>query len=325
MKIEINDSHLSTIIQLRNFLKGTERFGFSLRHVSIGDKYQFIDERVDRFRYHKLKRKDKRTLVKYLRKVTGYRHAQIHRLISRATIGDLKRKTYTRKSPCRIYAPHDIKLLKKTGRLHRRLSTYATKKILEREVSLFHKEKYSTISGVSPAHIHNLRSSRVYQSYWINHTKARHVSIGETGRPENFGKPGSLRVDSVSQRDIYHINAVDEITQREVLVADKLIIYTHKPFGKNKITKTMINLKNLVRVSSYKTLGYRGRIQTVIQLFFRENDQITAQAKTLDIPNEAEFVEDLKKTVNSTNVAYKQFSTKDYTISSYTARKTTIT
>jgi len=35
--------------------------------------------------------------------------------------------------------------------------------------------------------------------------------------PQNYGKPGSIRVDSVSQKDVYHINSVDEITQWEIV------------------------------------------------------------------------------------------------------------
>ena len=36
--------------------------------------------------------------------------------------------------------------------------------------------------------------------------------------PENYGRPGSIRVDAVHQRDIYHINSVDEITQWQIVV-----------------------------------------------------------------------------------------------------------
>jgi hypothetical protein len=32
-----------------------------------------------------------------------------------------------------------------------------------------------------------------------------------------MGRPGSIRIDSVSQKDVYHINSVDEITQWEVV------------------------------------------------------------------------------------------------------------
>lgn len=37
-------------------------------------------------------------------------------------------------------------------------------------------------------------------------------------KPDNFGKPGSIRVDTVHQNDVYHINSVDEITQWEIVV-----------------------------------------------------------------------------------------------------------
>ena len=36
--------------------------------------------------------------------------------------------------------------------------------------------------------------------------------------PQNLGKPGSIRVDTVHQRDVYHVNSVDEITQWEIVV-----------------------------------------------------------------------------------------------------------
>jgi transposase InsO family protein len=51
------------------------------------------------------------------------------------------------------------------------------------------------------------------------------VSIGERRRPEPNGRPGYLRVDTVHQGDldgskgVYHINAVDEVTQWEVVGA----------------------------------------------------------------------------------------------------------
>ena len=49
------------------------------------------------------------------------------------------------------------------------------------------------------------------------------VSIGERKRPEPDGQPGYLRIDTVDQperdgvKSLYHINAVDEVTQWEVL------------------------------------------------------------------------------------------------------------
>ena len=72
-------------------------------------------------------------------------------------------------------------------------------------------------SPVFHAHITNLRHSPIYNSHWVNGTKPRIVPIGITMPSENFGRPGSI-VDVVHQRDVYHINSVDEITQWEVVV-----------------------------------------------------------------------------------------------------------
>ena len=218
MKITMNDSRIIHITQLKDFLKGSQKFDLSLRNASIEEKYKFIDKTIDRFKYSQLRRKEKRAIISYLRKITGYKRAQLYRLIKRARIGEVKRKQYHRINPNRIYTALDIKLLEKTDELHLKLSEKATKEILRRECEVFGKKKYQTIARVSHSHITNLRNSPVYRHSWINHTKARQVPIGITMPPENYGKPGSIKVDTVHQRDIYHLNSVDEITQWEILV-----------------------------------------------------------------------------------------------------------
>jgi len=212
----MNDSRLTSIIQLKKFLKGAERLDLSLRETSINDKYQFIDQAIDRLDYNQLNRKEKRIVYQYLRKITGYRKAQLYRLIKRAQQGELKRKQYVRRSPNRRYSPYDIKLLEKTDELHLRLSEKATKEILRREYEIFKKQKYQNIKKISHSHITNLRQSDSYKNIWINHTQAGQALIGVTMEPQNYGKPGSIRVDTVHQRDIYHINSIDEITQWEI-------------------------------------------------------------------------------------------------------------
>ena len=218
MQINMNDSLINNVTQLREFLKGSQRFDFSLRKSSIEEKYLFIDETVDRFKYLKLSKRDKKIVINYLKKITGYKKTQLSRLINQAIGGELKRKPYKRIHPKRIYVSSDIKLLEKTDEFHLRLSEGATKEILRREFEVFHHLDYQTISRVSHAHITNLRHSPIYNSHWVNGTKPRIVPIGITMPPENFGRPGSIRVDVVHQRDVYHINSVDEITQWEVVV-----------------------------------------------------------------------------------------------------------
>jgi hypothetical protein len=82
------------------------------------------------------------------------------------------------------------------------------------------------MAGISVAHVYNLRHSQRYRERLLNYTKTRPmaVSIGERRKPQLQGEPGLLRLDTVHQGDqpnggekgVYHINAVDEVTQRQV-------------------------------------------------------------------------------------------------------------
>lgn len=217
MQITMDDSRITTVAQLRDIVSGTQKLVLSLETASLEEKYAFISKSIKQFSYRKLAKKDKRIVYLYLRKITGYKKAQLYRLVKRAEKGTLKVTPYRRIHPHKMYTSRDIKLLEKTDELHLRLSELATKEILRREYEIFHKKEYQTIAHVSHAHITNLRHANIYRNFWINHTKARQVSIGTTQPPENFGRPGSIRIDSVSQKDVYHINSVDEITQWEIM------------------------------------------------------------------------------------------------------------
>lgn len=212
----MDDLRLTNINQLKSFLKGSEKCG--LRLCSLTDKYNLIDRTIDRLDYRKLKRKEKRLVINYLKKLTGYKKAQLFRLTDRALWGNLIRKKYQRKNPNIIYLPSDVKLLEQTDELHFRLNSMATKEILRREQEIFHHQEYANISKVSSSHINNLRKRVIYKNSWVNGTKANEVNIGKTAPPEANNRPGSIRIDSVSQRDVFHINAVDEVTQWEILI-----------------------------------------------------------------------------------------------------------
>lgn len=218
MKVTMDDSRLINATQLNNFLKGSQGVNLSLEDASIEEKYGCIEKVFKQLHYQTLKKKDKRVVLNYLRKITGYKHTQLFRLINRLEkVGKLLKKNYHRIKPARIYSTSDIKRLEETDELHLRLSEDATKEILRREYEIFGHQKYRTISEISHGHITNLRHSPIYKSSWINHTKARQIPIGMTQSPDNFGKPGSIRIDSVSQKDVYHINSVDEIIQWEIV------------------------------------------------------------------------------------------------------------
>lgn len=73
MDITMNDSRIVSITQLEEFLKGSLKIPFSLDKESVEGKYEFIEENLKRFSYRNLKRKEKRIILWYLRKVTGYK------------------------------------------------------------------------------------------------------------------------------------------------------------------------------------------------------------------------------------------------------------
>ena len=216
MKLSMNDSRIDSISHLKEFVKGLTQV--EVRLESIDEKYKLINKTIKKFKYAKLSRSEKHTIRLYLKKLTGYKKAQLNRLIKQATTGRLERTQYIRHNPHLIYTRNDIKILEVTDAIHRRLNRLATKEILRREVEVFGHQEYKHVSQVSPSHLDNLRKTNHYRQFWVNGTKSRDVSIGKTRKPEPNGKPGGIRVDTVHQRDVYYINAVDEITQWEAVV-----------------------------------------------------------------------------------------------------------
>ncbi len=107
------------------------------------------------------------------------------------------------------------------------MSGPATRRILEREYQDYGKPEYQRLASISVAHLYNLRHHQRYRERRLNYTKTRPtaVSIGERRRPGPQGQPGYLRVDTVHQGDrpgakgVYHINAVDQGTQWEIVSA----------------------------------------------------------------------------------------------------------
>ena len=241
MTINMNDSHLVSISQLEEFLKG----GLAVEFVGASKKetYLWIKEVLTRFRYH-YRSKPERSIVKaYCRKMTGYSRAQMTRLIAKtnpnkkvkmekAVISDEKKTE--KKKPNRfpkIYSADAVARLIETDEAHGRLSGKATKKILAREYDIYGKVGYEIIKNISVSHIYNLRGTRQYQSRLGTFTKTQStpIPIGERRKPENEGKPGYIRVDTVHQGDyilgtehkkgVYHINLVDEVAQWEIAVS----------------------------------------------------------------------------------------------------------
>jgi transposase InsO family protein len=217
MQVIMNDMRFTDVTQLKTFLQGSQKL--ALRITKVSEKYQHIRDTVKRLHYRQLTRKDKHIVIMYLRKITGYKKTQLTMLIQKAQIKDLVKKEYIRAATYHTYTPCDIKLLEKTDEYHLRLNRFATAEILRREYVLFHHRDYQLLSHISPSHIDNLRKTNTYKTTWVNGTKSVVVAIGKTQKPENPNNaPGSLRIDTCHQRDVYHIHAIDEVTQWEIII-----------------------------------------------------------------------------------------------------------
>ena len=163
---------------------------------------------------------------RYIEKMTGMSRSQVTRLIARYTAtGRVRPTVYRRRRFPDRYTRADIELLAGVDEAHETLSGPATRRILERELQLYGKQEYARLAAISVAHLYNLRKTQRYRERRLNYVKTRPtaVSIGERRKPQPQGQPGYLRLDTVHQGDqpeakgVYHINAVDEVLQWQVV------------------------------------------------------------------------------------------------------------
>ena len=216
--------------QLEAFLAGSEPFQFEAWDQA--SLYEWVTGTLREQGYSRLGRAGKGLVRRYIAKMTGRSRAQVTRLIGQFTEqGDVKVKRARRHRFRTRYSAADIGLLALVDEAHDTLSGPATQKILYRGFHEFADVQYERLSSISAAHIYNLRKRREYRERRMNFTKTRPtpVSIGERRKPEPEGRPGYLRIDTVHQGDldgvkgVYHINAVDEVTQWQVIGATEKI------------------------------------------------------------------------------------------------------
>ncbi|MGH8647522.1 MAG: integrase [Gammaproteobacteria bacterium] len=222
----MQDAERLSLEQIRAFLDASEEIEFEA--VERSEIYDWIGRTLCQQQYGQQGRTVKGMLRRYIGKMTGLSRAQVTRLVSRyRETGAVQERRYRRHRFASRYSRADIELLAEVDEAHESLSGPATRKILYREFHDFGDQRYERLAAISVAHIYNLRRSRRYRELRIHYQKTRPaaVSIGERRRPDPQGRPGYLRVDTVHQGDqdgikgLYHINAVDEVTQWQVIGA----------------------------------------------------------------------------------------------------------
>ena len=226
MVIDMNETRLNTVAQLRAFLDGTLDIQFQSSNDDA-QRYGFIATVLQRFAYRRLGRADKGVVLRYLERTTGYSRQQTTRLVRRfldcASLA--KRYRAPRVGFARKFSAADVMLLAQTDALHGTLSGPATKRLLQRAHSVYGDPRYTRLATLSVSHLYNLRQLAGYQAtrrHWTK-TKGHAIPIGERRAPAPDGRPGFIRIDSVHQGDqdgakgLYHINAVDCLTQFELV------------------------------------------------------------------------------------------------------------
>jgi transposase InsO family protein len=210
--------------QVRAYLDASEVIGFQGRQ----EVYEWITRLLRHHGYRQQGKAARGLLRRYIERMTGRSRAQVTRLISRyLKHSEVKEALYRRHRFGSRFTQADIELLAKVDEAHETLSGPATRKILQREWEVYKHSAYERLATISGAHIYNLRKRRRYRECRMNFTKthAVQVAIGERRKPQPDGQAGYLRVDTVHQGDldgikgVYHINAVDEVTQWQVVGA----------------------------------------------------------------------------------------------------------
>jgi transposase InsO family protein len=224
LTISVQTSERLSLEQIQAFIEGSGEVGF--KGQKREEVYGWVNQTLRQQRYEEQKRSGRGWVRRYVEKMTGLSRAQTTRLITVYLGGEeVKPQGYRRHRFARRYTREDIALLAGVDEAHGTLSGPATRKLLERACYNFRDARYQRLAQISVAQLYRLRWSRDYRERRIKYqvTRPTPVSIGERRKPEPQGRPGYLRIDTVHQGDqdgvkgVYHINAVDEVTQWEVV------------------------------------------------------------------------------------------------------------
>ncbi|WP_206950637.1 integrase catalytic domain-containing protein [Trinickia acidisoli] len=228
MVIDMNTTRLETIGQVREFLAGV--CDVELHVVQDeAERRRFVERTLRWFGYFRRSRGERGLLFAYVQRVSGYSRAHVIRLIAQyRESGTLEqRERGTRTQFPRRYTDEDVALLVELDSLHDTLSGAATRALARRACQVYGDARYERLSHISVSHLYNLRAGQAYRQRRLTWTKTRPspVQIAVRKAPAPEGLPGYIRIDTVHQGDqdgvkgVYHVNAVDIVTQWEVVAA----------------------------------------------------------------------------------------------------------
>jgi hypothetical protein len=194
----MDDTKITTLEQIQEVLTSSGKIAF--KQTRREELYGWIEAVLKRFDYFNLRRKAKGLVRAYLQRMSGRSRAQVTRLVTRDLLEGRIKPAYTKRNRfVTKYTNRDKELLAETDNAHGRLSGPTTRTILQRQYAVYGEKRFVRLSGISSAHIYNLRSSRTYreQAQTVSKTHSVCVAIGIRRKPNPQGRPGYVRVDTV--------------------------------------------------------------------------------------------------------------------------------
>jgi hypothetical protein len=234
MTIRMSNLERLTLAEMEEFVTTSRQVTWSA--VEPGSVYKLIERVLKAQQYRRLSKGQRGIVRRFLNKVTALSRAQLTRLIQRwMETRRIERKPARRPSFHRRYSDADIASLAEVDAAHEDLSGPAVRHLCQRAWEVFGDQTFKQLASISASHIYNLRRSAAYRKIRVRvqHTQGSKVSIGERRQPEPKGRPGYLRVDTVHQGQhdgepgLYHLNAVDTVTQWQVVGGTETISERH--------------------------------------------------------------------------------------------------
>ena len=160
MVIDMNESQVRTLAQVREVLAGTAALEFHCAQDDTG-RYAWISAVLKRLGYRQLRRADRGAVLAYLQRLSGYSRAQATRLVQRGGSGATLIKRYRAPTHAfaRKYTAADVALLAEVDRAMDTLSGPATACVLRRQFTRYGDARYGRLANLSVGHLYNLRRS----------------------------------------------------------------------------------------------------------------------------------------------------------------------
>lgn len=218
-----NDTNLRNINDLKNHLQNPSVVAITLSGTSK-ERSDWIFERLIRFKYAMLKKKERWVVLQYIRCVTWISEKQLDRYVLAYKQWKRLCVSYKRHRFNSIYTLEDEVLLAQIDNATGRLSGGLTITMMQEELERWNLD-FKRLASVSLSQLYRLRKTKMYRekSLSIWKTKSNNIPIGVRKKPAPNGVPGYIRVDSVHQwnldkkKGVYHVNLVDEVTQWEIV------------------------------------------------------------------------------------------------------------